>query len=63
MCGWLRESKGRQIQWEKKQRNVNHKTVRNYVWSWILSSSGIPRRQLWVALNTGDTQLEGSYSL
>lgn len=62
MCGWLSECKGRDTM-KKKMRNANHKTVRNYVRSWILSSTGIPGRQLWVALNTGDTQLEGSYSL
>lgn len=62
MCGWLSEGKGRERYSGKKQWNANHKTVRNYVRSWILSSTDIPGRQLWVALNTGDTQLEGSYS-
>lgn len=55
-------AKGERDTVEKKQWNANHKTVRNYVRSWILSSTDIPGRQLWVALNTGDTQLEGSYS-
>lgn len=59
----MRVKGGREIQWGKKQRNANHKTVRNYVRSWIPSSTGIPGRQLWVALNTGGTQLEDSYSL
>lgn len=45
-----------------KGRNVNHKAVWNYVWTWMLLNRGIPRRQLWVALHTRDThtQLEAS---
>lgn len=43
------------------RRNVNHKAVSNYEWTWMLPNRGIPRRQHWVALQTGDThtQLEG----
>lgn len=48
-----RQIKGEDREEHLKGRNVNHKAVRNYVWTRMLPSRGIPGRQLWVALHSG----------